>query len=148
MTLKTRALLAFGVVVLLAASACGDEGAEFNVDLAGENEVCDDPNACGGDGSGTATVTIDPDQNEVCYEIELEGVEGANAAHIHEGAEGEAGDPVVDLAYTGDDSGVDDCVDEVDEGVLEDILDDPSGYYINVHTEQLPDGAARGQLES
>ncbi len=146
--MRTRTVLAFAVLVLLSASACDGEGGEFNVDLTGENEVCDDPDACGGEGSGSATVTIDPDQNEVCYEIDLEGVEGTNASHIHEAPEGEVGDVVVDLAYTGDDSGADDCVDGVDEGVLEDILDNPSDYYVNVHTEQLPDGAVRGQLES
>ncbi len=126
--------------------ACGDEGGDFEVELSGANEVCDDPEACGGDGSGTATIEIDSDENEVCYSFELEGVEGVNAAHIHAGSEGQSGDPVVDLAYDGDDEGAEACVDGVDEEVLEDILDSPSDYYVNVHTERYPDGAGRGQL--
>ena len=133
--------------VLLILSACSDEGGDFETELSGANEVCDDPDACGGDGSGTATIEIDSDENEVCYTFELEGLEGVNAAHIHEGEEGQSGDPVVDLAYEGDDSGGEGCVDGVQESLLEDILDDPSGYYVNVHTEDLPDGAGRGQLE-
>lgn len=135
-------------VVLLVFPACADEGGAFEVDLSGANEVCDDPEACGGDGSGTATVDINSDENEVCYTFELEGMENVNAAHIHEGEEGQSGDPVVDLAYEGDDSGGEGCVDGVDEGLLEDILDNPSAYYVNVHTEDYPDGAGRAQLES
>lgn len=134
--------------VVLVVGSCTDEGDEFEVELSGENEVCDDPEACGGSGSGTATIEIDSDENEVCYTFELEGVEDVSAAHIHEGEEGQPGDPVVDLAYQGDDTGADDCVDGVDEGLLEDILDNPSGYYVNVHSEQYPDGAGRGQLET
>lgn len=135
-------ILLTAVLVLVACG--GDEGAEFRTDLAGANEVCEDPNACGGDGSGTATITLDADEGEVCYEISLEGVEGVNASHIHEGEEGAGGDPVIDLTGL-DDEGGSACVD-ADEGVIEDIIDDPSGYYVNVHTEDLPDGAARGQL--
>lgn len=134
-------------IVLLLLGACGDEGGDFEVQLAGANEVCEDEDACGGNGSGRATVDIDSDENEVCYTFELDGVEGVNAAHIHEGEEGQSGDPVVDLAYDGDDDGGEGCVDDVDEDVLEDILDSPSEYYVNVHTERYPDGAGRSQLE-
>ena len=143
-----RILLLSAVVLVVFAACTEDEGGDFEVTLSGANEVCDDENACGGDGSGTAEIEIDADENEVCYEFELEGIEGVNAAHIHEGEEGQSGDPVVDLAYSGDDSGADDCVDDVDESVLEDILEDPAAYYVNVHTEDLPDGAGRGQLSS
>lgn len=144
-----RVLFLSMVLFVVAFAGCTeDEGGDFEVSLSGANEVCDDENACGGEGSGTATVEIDADENEVCYEFELEGVEGVNAAHIHEGEDGQSGDPVVDLAYSGDDAGADDCVDGVDESILEDILKDPSGYYVNLHTEDLPDGAARAQLSS
>ncbi len=139
-----------GILLLLCvllAACTGDEGAEYSFDLGGANEVCDDPDACGGEGSGTATVELNSDQEEICYEISLEGVEGANASHIHEGAPGESGDPVVDLSTGVSDEGGSDCV-GAEESLIEDILDDPSGYYLNVHTEDLPDGAARGQLSS
>ncbi len=136
------------MVVALFAGACNegnDEGGSFDLELTADSEVCDG-DTCGGDGSGNATVDINSDENEVCYEITLEGVEGANAAHIHEGGEGENGDVVVDLEYSGDEGET--CVDGVDEGVLEDIGEEPSQFYVNVHSEQYPDGAARGQLEA
>lgn len=146
--MRAAKLLVGTVCLVTLLSGCSDEGGDFEVELSGANEVCDDPDACGGEGSGTATIEIDSDENEVCYTFELEGVEGVNAAHIHEGEEGQSGDPVVDLAYEGDDSGAEDCVDGVEESLLEDILDDPSGYYVNVHTREYPDGAGRAQLDS
>lgn len=142
-----KRLLTIAVVVLFVLAGCTeDEGGDFEVELSGANEVCDDESACGGDGSGTATIEINADENEVCYEFELEGVENVVAAHIHDGEEGQSGDPVVDLAYSGDDSGAEDCVDGVDESILEDIVGGPSAFYVNVHTEELPDGAGRAQL--
>jgi hypothetical protein len=148
-----KRLLFLGVALIFVFGACNnegdDEGGTFEMSLAGDAEVCDG-DTCGGDGSGSATVEINSDQNELCYDITLEGVKGPNAAHIHTGDEGESGDVVVDLAYEGDDSGTggETCIDDVDEGVLEEISEEPKGHYLNVHTEELPDGAVRAQLES
>jgi len=149
-----KRLLAVGVALIFVLGACNnegdDEGGSFELALSGENEVCDEDGVCGGDGTGSASVDINSDQNEICYEINLEGVEGANAAHIHSGDEGEAGDVVVDLAYEGDDEGTSEeiCIDDIEESVLEEIAEEPEGHYLNVHTEELPDGAVRAQLQS
>lgn len=136
------------IILALGGSACNegnDEGGAFDVQLSGAAEVCEG-DTCGGEGTGTATIDINSDQNEICYEIQLEGVEGANAAHIHEGAEGESGDVVIDLAYSGEEG--ESCVAELDEGDLEDVSEEPSNYYVNVHSDQYPDGAVRGQLDT
>lgn len=147
--MKRMWITALVVVFAMVGAACNegnDEGGGFELELSGAAEVCDEGGKCGGDGGGTATVDINSDQNEICYEITLEGVEGANASHIHKAEEGEAGDVVVDLAYTGEEG--EKCVDGIDEGDLEDIAEEPSEYYLNVHSEELPDGAARAQLGS
>lgn len=146
--IRTRASIA-AAVVLLAFGACNegdDEGGDFELSLSGDEEVCDG-DTCGGDGSGSATITINSDRNEVCYEISLDGVEGATAAHIHAAPEGEAGDVVVDLEYEGDDEGGDKCVDGIDESVLEEISEEPERHYLNVHSDEYPDGAVRAQLQ-
>lgn len=148
--MKKLAVLAVAVLAAAWLVACNpgdDEGGTFNVDLSGANEVCEG-DTCGGDATGTVEVDINSDRNEVCYDFELSGAENVSAAHIHSGTSEEAGPVVVNLEYSGDDSGGDGCVDGVDESVLEDISEDPAGFYVNVHSEQYPDGALRGQLEA
>jgi hypothetical protein len=146
---------AFGMLVLpmaagLILAACNegnDEGGKFDLKLSGEEEVCQNPSACGGPGTGVATVDINSDRNEVCYDIRLTNVQEVTAAHIHDGEKGQAGGIVVDLQYQGDESGGEGCVDGIDEGTLEKVSKDPDKHYLNVHSKQYPDGATRGQLK-
>ncbi len=148
---KLGSLMFALLIVGLFLGACNegdDEGGDFTIALSGADEVCDEEGSCGGEGSGTAKVTINSDRNEICYEITLQGVAGVTAAHIHAAPEGEAGEVVVDLVYDGDDAGAEGCVDDIEEGVLEGIAEEPERHYLNVHTSDLPDGAARGQLQS
>ena len=144
---KVVAALFLVLGVFVSCNEGDDEGGNFDISLSGGAEVCEDESACGGEGSGSAELEINSDRNEVCYEIELEGVENVSAAHIHAAPEGEAGDVVVDLQYEGDDAGGDACVDDIDESVLEDISEEPERHYVNVHSEDYPDGAVRGQLD-
>ncbi len=96
-------------------------------------------------GHGNATVVIDPPKGTACYLINVTGLEGVTAAHIHQGGEGESGPPVVTLdAPTDGSSG--NCV-EIAADVSEAILANPGGYYVNVHTQAAPAGAIRGQLQ-
>ena len=110
----------------------------FSADLAdaGDGEAA---------GSGTATITIDPDTGEVCWDLSVDGVGAVTASHIHVGAEGESGDVVVPLDVDGFDGTSSDCVDASDAD-LDAIIADPAGYYVNIHTEAFPAGAIRGQL--
>lgn len=114
-----------------------DEGGTFDIELTGANEVCDG-DTCSGDGTGSAELEINSDENQICYDISLEGVENVKAAHIHSGTEDEAGPVLVNLEYP----------EGEDDGALEDISEEPAGFYVNVHSEQYPDGAVRGQLAS
>lgn len=68
----------------------------------------------------------------------------ATAAHIHKGAPGEAGPVVVPLPtpYDGYTQG---CM-HVSKDTAHAIHDNPWQYYVNVHNEEYPDGAVRGQL--
>ncbi len=135
--------------IALSLSACNpgdDEGGAFRIKMDGAAEVCEG-NTCGGNGSGTATVEINSDQNRVCYDLRMSEVQEVVAAHIHEGSEGVKGPVVVDLAYEGNDEEGKACVDGVKESVLESVSEAPTRHYLNVHTKRYPDGAARGQLD-
>lgn len=66
------------------------------------------------------------------------------AAHIHEGASGVAGPPVVTLEAPTDGASAG-CYD-AGEALVNDMAADPGGYYVNIHTEDQPSGAVRGQL--
>ena len=66
------------------------------------------------------------------------------AAHIHEGASGVAGPPVITLEAPTDGASAG-CY-AVGEALVNEIAADPGGYYMNIHTEAHPGGAVRGQL--
>jgi hypothetical protein len=143
-------VLAAVVALALAGAASADRldgadhgGRPFSTELTGAAEV---PGPGDPDGSGTATITVNPGQEEVCWAIEAEGIElPATGAHIHEGAVGEFGDVVVPLTPP-DENGFSSGCAEVSREVALDILKNPEDYYVNIHTNEFPGGAIRGQL--
>jgi len=117
-----------------------EEGEMLHAVLTGDAEVPDpgDP-----DGTGTAMVTLEPDAGRVCYEIDVENIGEPGAAHIHTGAAGTAGPPVVDFDLPN--NGLSACVD-ADPETIRAISGAPSEYYVNVHNAEFGAGAVRGQL--
>jgi len=109
--------------------------------LTGAAEV---PGPGDNDGGGAVQVTLNPDKNEVCYELSVTKMDEATAAHIHEGAIGKDG-PVkvgLDTPKGGSAKG---CK-TADAAVVKDIMANPANYYVNVHNAAYPKGAVRGQL--
>jgi len=136
-SLLLPAILAATASLVLVAGALGAE-LSFSADLA---------NAGAGDedGSGSADITIDPDTGQVCYDLTVESINPVTASHIHIGAEGEDGEVVVPLDVDGFEGTSSGCVDASDAD-LDAIIANPAGYYVNIHTEDFPAGAIRGQL--
>jgi hypothetical protein len=116
-------------------------GRQLATTLTGEQEA---PGPGDPDGSGDATVTVNPGQGVLCYELSVSGIAPAISAHIHKAPPGEAGDVVVGLEPPTDGSSSG-CV-EVGRALAKDILKTPSDYYVNVHNAEYPAGALRGQL--
>ena len=114
----------------------------LGTDLVGAQEVPPaDP-----DGSGTASLTLNPGQQSICYELTVQGILlPATAAHIHKAPEGVNGPVVVPLSAPNVDGLASGCVD-VDRDLVKDILKNPDDYYVNVHNTTFPGGAVRGQL--
>ena len=137
----TTAALAAAVIGTTAATAREDSGKRIRVNLEGEVEV---PVAGDPDGTGSATIRINPGRGQLCYSLRVSGIQPATAAHIHEAPAGSAGGVVVELnAPTGGSS--QGCV-AISREEARDVIRDPANYYVNVHNVEYPGGAVRAQL--
>jgi len=107
--------------------------------LSGANETA------GGDPAATGAfrVEVDPDAGDFCYTLTVSKLDKPTMAHVHTGAVGANGAPVVTIEVTG--AGGDECI-AIEPDKLKPILADPAGYYVNVHSAAFPGGAIRGQL--
>ena len=140
--ISMSALLATSLIATAASSqTAANGGRKLQTSLTGAAEA---PNAGDPDGSGTASVTVNPGQGRICYELTVQNIAPATAAHIHEAPVGVAGPVRVTLAAPSDGDSSS-CVDVSRELALE-ILKDPADYYVNVHNAAFLSGAVRGQL--
>ena len=142
LTILVAIVLLVGVSVVFAA------GRSFSTTLTGEAEVtaAGVPNQGDLDGEGTATITVNPGQNEVCWEIEVSGITlPASAAHIHAAPSTTTGGVVVGLSAPDADGVASGCTTAARELIV-DILRNPENYYVNVHNSDYQAGALRGQL--
>src|SRR5688572_17974591 len=72
----------------------GHGGAEVSATLTGAAEI---PGPGDPDGSGSARITLNPGQGEVCFQLEASNIAPATASHIHVGGPTVAGPVVVTL---------------------------------------------------
>jgi hypothetical protein len=112
----------------------------LSAQLTGEQEV---PGPGDPDGFGSAFVITNP-PNQICYVLTAFNIAPANAAHIHVGPPGVAGDVVVPLEPPR--FGVSGGCTSADPALVSAIAANPSNYYVNVHNVPYPEGAIRGQL--
>jgi hypothetical protein len=162
---RLKSVLVVAIVALLAASLVAlavpgaASGGKESIKLTGEEEV---PGPGDPDGFGRATIRLVKAKEGVCFKVSWTRLDPVIAAHIHAGAEGEAG-PIVVTLFTAGEEGLTTlsttrtqlraCTETFSppEGVsvaelLEDIKENPENYYVNVHTTEFPAGAIRGQL--
>jgi hypothetical protein len=120
----------------------------FFANLKGKNEInptTGKRRAGDMDGTGGATVVIQGDQ--LCFAITVKGIGTPNAMHIHKARAGKNGDVVVPLTQptAGDPGASAGCV-TVAADLATQIYKRSRGFYVNVHTDDFPAGALRGQL--
>src|ERR671919_2686395 len=110
--------------------------------------------------TGLAELELNDDGDEMSFDIQVEDIEGATQAHIHQGSEGENGDPVVWLFNSTEPTDEEDGTLESGDFTAEDFvgplqgqnmtdlveLMDDGQAYVNVHTEANPGGEIRGTL--
>jgi len=141
-----RRLFALAVVLVTAVALVPIVGADnggrpFTTTLTGAAEV---PGPGDPDGSGTATLLLNPGQAEVCYQLTASGIAPAFAAHVHIGPAGVAGPVVIPLVPPT--SGSSSACTSVPRDLVLAIIQNPENYYVNVHNAEFPAGALRGQL--
>jgi hypothetical protein len=117
-------------------------GTVLTAALSGANEVpAADP-----DGTGTGTFRMIRGAALICYQLNVSNITlPATAAHIHIGAAGVNGNIVVPLNAPNASGQATGCA-TTTRTLVGAILDNPAGYYANVHTTDFPNGAIRGQL--
>jgi hypothetical protein len=127
-----------GLVAAQPGVAAGTGGATLEAVLVGGNEVgtAGDP-----DGFGMATVSVNRFR-KVCWEIRVRDVATLTGAHIHAGPRGVSGPVVVPLEPV-----TEGCT-RTGRRLAHMIREHPQQFYVNVHNEEFPAGALRGQLLS
>lgn len=135
------AAMALGMLAGSGIGVASADGRPLSADLSSANEV--PPSGTGA--TGTAHVTLNQGQGEVCVWIESEGLAGSVlAGHIHLGASGVNGGVVVNLGVNS--ASFSGCVDGVDKDLIKAIRQQPESYYVNIHTTAVLSGEIRGQL--
>jgi hypothetical protein len=130
-----------------APTAYGHGHEQFLVQLDGD-ELED-----GGDhnGRGVAGLDFDAGQERVCFYITWERLDGAvTAFHLHNAPRRHDGGHWIDFFngehFDGDHNTVTSCVHASRDKIYA-VLDDPSDFYLNLHTTAHKAGAIRGQLD-
>jgi hypothetical protein len=124
------------------ASAVGDgSSSRLSAALSGTAEV---PGPGDPDATGSATVVLEPGHSQLCYRIEVQGVSGVDGTSLHEGVDGEQGRVVLGLDPP-EGGSVDGCV-TAEPALLDRVDRSPGDFYLNVRSEEHPNGAVRGQL--
>ena len=147
-------LAALGLVAALAVpavSAADMRAGVFRLHLTGDQEAtptCAPPQVCGDpDATGRMIVIVNQARDTVCFQARWWDIDGTvAAAHIHAAPAGSPGGVVVPL-FAGAFDGTDrtrDCVSA--NGLADDILANPAGYYVNIHSSVFGPGAIRAQL--
>ena len=119
----------------------GTSTASFGSILALELKGTTEPDA-----KGTAVLRIRKDTGMICYRLHVENVTLPTvAAHIHRGGAGVNGPVVFPFTAPGADGNSSGCA-AADPALIDEILGNLSGFYVNVHTKEHPAGAIRAQL--
>jgi hypothetical protein len=148
-------VLAAPFTLVLSTSAVGgaQTGPKYKpafASLLGANEIFQaDGKKGAGDEDGEGSFALSAGGTSLCYAYVVKAIDTPAAAHIHKAKAGVNGDVVITLQAptSGDPGTVAECLQDQDEAVIEDIVEHPKRYYVNVHTADYPDGAIRGQLQ-
>jgi hypothetical protein len=134
--------------VQLAVVTGADQGGRPFADTLSQEVTTSPPYAGDPDGTGTALITLNLGQGEICWHTSVSNIAlPATASHIHHAVAGVRGSIVVVLSPPDETGEAVGCRSGLDRMLLGDILQHPDSYYVNVHTTEFPSGAIRSQLD-
>ncbi len=137
-------LLASLVIASFAAADGMSAGAPRRTSLNGAEEA---PGPGDGDGTGFAVIRLNVGRARVCWELSWANIVTATASHIHRAPFGVQGPVVVPLFVSGTPtSPASGCTENVNPLLIQEIIDFPERFYVNIHNAGFPAGAIRGQL--
>ena len=116
-------------------------GRPFIVVLTGAQEA---PGPGDPDGSGIAELYLNQGQGTINYSITVSGIAEVTGAHIHRAPIGVAGPVVVPLSALANGTMTGEV--SVEPELIKEIRQNPSAFYVNVHSVEYRPGAVRGQL--
>ncbi|MFD3998769.1 CHRD domain-containing protein [Streptomyces sp. NPDC058548] len=122
----------------------------FTATLSGAEEVAvpGGPAVSDPDGKGTALIKVKGDR--VTFALQWKGL-APTLGHIHQGAKGTTGGVKVPLFGSAMPSSAHSAAGQVsltDPALAEQIRNNPSNFYVNLHSAEFPGGAVRGQLKA
>ena len=149
------ALLACSVTAALAVgvtTAGGQSGSSDRAlygSLSGLNEIGQDGARGAGDRNGRGSASAIIDGGRICYALTVKNIANPVGAHIHRGGRTVNGPIVVefDEPSAGDPGASSGCT-SINRDLARRILRNPQNYYFNVHTQDFPGGAVRGQVRT
>lgn len=151
-------------IVSRSGTAAGTGGTVLAASLRGANEVPVAGGPAVGDKDGAAVQFVKVKGDKVSVAVAWRGTGKPTALHIHQGAKGTNGGIKVDFGgLIGKESGLigkekgkgngaskghslTGTVTVKDRALLNALKADPSSFYANLHTDEFPGGAVRGQL--
>jgi hypothetical protein len=135
-------LALFAVLASAAAMAIPAAAAPGDVMLMATLGGASETPPTGVDATGMFMGRLNPVSGQLCYTLTSQKLDALTMAHIHAGADGVAGPPVVFLSPS---VPTETCI-PVDKDLAAKIIAKPSDYYVNIHNTPFPKGAIRGQL--
>jgi hypothetical protein len=139
------AVLAVGVTTAVGQSGSSDRALYGS--LSGANELSQSGERGAGDTNGRGSASAIIDGSRICYALTVKNIGDPVGAHIHRGGRAVNGPIVVEFKQpsAGDPGASSGCT-TISRDLARRILRSPQNYYFNVHTQDFPGGAVRGQV--
>ncbi len=102
-----------------------------------------------GDPDGVGAAFLDARGSTVGYSLAWVNIAAPTLGHIHQGNAGQNGEvkvPLFGSAVPANIFAISGSVAKVDPALVDQIRENPRGFYTNLHTAEFPGGAVRGQL--